>query len=352
MGVGTESLRVEYAGARVGLSAREGTHSHLDQLVRFIQPHMDVSGHIGPVHVDVELRSINGFVPPDRASRQTLLRRGRTAERHVWAEEWHVNGATLLYIPASRTAFRLSNDGTTAIVWTSDESRYHLSDFMRDTVWELALATGEGFFIHAAAVVTPNDEVIAIVGDKGAGKTTTAIDLLHHGAKMFSGDVTFVDGSDGSVRGFPDYPGVCWGTLRSFPQLVEKVREMGAIDAGDDDKVLLPHDVYEIALGVVNGVPPLPLGAIIVGEVQDAGASRLEPGPARVDLLKPMVRRTTDPDQGWEPFLAAVRKQASASSSVPVTDHIVRRWYRRAGRGNLPADQVRTLLRSHDDVVA
>ncbi|MBT2337096.1 hypothetical protein J7E49_24735 [Variovorax paradoxus] len=111
--------------------------------------------------------------------------------------------------------------------------------------------------LHSSAVFDEKTGgVIAIAGVKGAGKTTTMLDLvLGQGHRYFSGDKLLLDVVDGRLRarGWPDYPHVGLGSLRQHPALVERLgsQAVAALDATrpDSDKILLTPEAFASAVG-------------------------------------------------------------------------------------------------------
>ena len=111
--------------------------------------------------------------------------------------------------------------------------------------------------LHSAAVrLRGTDDVVALVGAKGAGKTTTMLSLLATGEyDYFSGDKLLLDRADGGlrVRGWPDYPHVGIGTLRNHSDLARRLGVSLEADDGtplpDQHKVLLDPARFLAAIG-------------------------------------------------------------------------------------------------------
>lgn len=347
---GHTSYILGFAGQRIFASISDEAAADAALVLDFVQPHFSVGRGPRPERaIAIEIRPLVEWRRPDTAGSRTLVRKGRTEQKHLWGTRWTGPETTTIEIPTSRTALELAADGRSARVFITATSRYHLSDFFRDIFWELAEAGGAGIFVHAAAVCDGTG-VIAFTGDKGAGKTTTALDFAHAGADFYSGDVLFMDSAGSAVFSFPDYPGVCWGTIRAYPRLLEAVVGMGHTPSEvDSDKILLPHDIYQSALGVRKAAPPLPLHAVVLADVSAAGPGRLEPVESRPDLLAPMQRKTSDPEEGWEPFLREVRKSAirtagaSAEKSSQAAQPAVP-WSARRGLTRVPQSEIAAFL--------
>jgi hypothetical protein len=345
-------LAMGYAGQEVTVSVHPAAERQAAPALAFVRPHFSVVPCVSGAgaSLSVEILPLSDWRQRTDAGEQTRIRVARTHTRHVWASRWRAGGRTTIAVESSRTVFDLADDGSAARIHVSDTSRYHLSDLLRDVMWELASAGGNGRFIHAAAV-SDGRAVVAFTGSKGAGKTTTALDFVHAGAGFYSGDILFLDSDGAAVHSFPDYPGVCWGTLRAFPRLFDAAVGLGLTPSPNDgQKVLLPHDFYRTALGVRKVAPPLPLCAVIAPDIAAPGDARLVPAPPGYEHFAAMSRHTSGPGEGWEPFLAAVAGRAAGSANRRPGGAAMGQvwpkvpWYARLGRGRLPVEDIGRVL--------
>ncbi|MEV5047151.1 hypothetical protein AB0N20_21550 [Streptomyces griseoincarnatus] len=342
-GTGRE-LTVEFAGRAFTLRIAAGAEAAMAPVLSFIAPHFPTRPTPAPpacAALQIDVEPYDAWQPPNGGGERTLVRKTGNPARDVWGSRWRQRRQTLLHIPASSTAFALDDDATHAVVYVSAHSQYHVSDFLRDVAWELA--AGHGWFIHAAAVSTQSG-VIALVGPKGAGKTTTAIEFMRAGADFFTGDVLFLARDDNACHSFPDYPHIGWGTLRSHQELAAEAQRLGLKPAADQDKVFLPHDVYRIMLGAGQGRSPLPLRAVVLPQVATHGAARITRSGA-AESIEAMPRETTYADQGWEPFVRLLRTGTALEQSLvshPGLDRAL--WFSRLGRGRPAADQMAAVL--------
>ncbi|MDG4763009.1 hypothetical protein O7632_02610 [Solwaraspora sp. WMMD406] len=310
-------------------------------VLRFLAPHFRIrpaaAASSAPISPLIEFEPYDAWERPADDGEPTLVREVTDPTRNVWGRRWRRDGRTLIHIPSSTTVLDLADDATHAVVYVSPRSKHHASDFLRDVAWELV--AGDGSFTHAAAVST-DDGVIAIVGNKGAGKTTTAIEFMRSGADFFTGDVLFLAHNDNSCHSFPDYPHVGWGTLRINSELAAAARRHGLEPASDSTKVFLPHDIYQTALGVAQGRSPLPLRVVVAPQVAEPGAARIVECRSP-DIVEPMSRETTRAGEGWESFVRLLRS-GTAPAVSPVFQQAM--WFRRPGRGHPPAGQVAAVL--------
>lgn len=136
--------------------------------------------------------------------------------------------------------------------------------------------------LHSAAVrQRDSDKVVALVGAKGAGKTSTMLSLLATGDyAYFSGDKLLVDRADGGlrVRGWPDYPHVGIGTLRNHVGLAQRLGvdlESGdGTPLPDQHKVLLDPYRYLAAVGRPSRAVGR-LSRVILPRIHEGGQTEL-----------------------------------------------------------------------------
>ncbi|MBZ3907001.1 phosphoenolpyruvate carboxykinase (ATP) [Streptomyces griseiscabiei] len=343
----SRTLSIRFAAQEISATVHPDAEQAIAPVLAFVQPHFSVEplDFAQANGLPLRISSLADWTRPSGEPQRTMVRKGRSDDTHVWGDLWQVGDRTVIEIASSRTVFDLATDGSGLHVYVSDTSRYHLSDFLREAMWELA-AVGGGTFIHAASV-SNGQAAVALVGDKGAGKTTTALDLVRSGADFYSGDILYTTTDASQVYSFPDYPGVCWGTIRANPELLKAAEELGLEQSPDDGaKVLLPHDIYWTALGVRKAAPPLPLGAILIANVSAAGPARIETAAPRWDLLETLERRGSDPGEGWEPFLGEAGRRYACSGSEPRTGPLRPDvpWYTRLGRGRPSSEEIAALF--------
>ncbi|ATV18222.1 hypothetical protein A584_03560 [Pseudomonas syringae pv. theae ICMP 3923] len=138
--------------------------------------------------------------------------------------------------PDTRVGYRIDRARRCVDFYGDDNAFIHLIELVR--YFGLLVEQAKGSVVmHASAVVGKDGGIVAIGGAKGAGKTTTMLDLvLSDDYLYFSGDKLLLDVVDGRVRarGWPDYPHVGVGTLRTHPELA---RRLDLASVADDPSI-------------------------------------------------------------------------------------------------------------------
>ena len=127
------------------------------------------------------------------------------------------------------------------------------------------------FLLHAfAACPAPGAPAVLIVGDIGAGKTTTGLSLLHAGWKLLSNDSPILQASEAGVDA-RSYPGL----LSAYPDTLARFDELHALNTAPDPR----QKVLFAAEGVYPGVwcDAAPAGAILFPQIETRTAHQLEP---------------------------------------------------------------------------
>jgi hypothetical protein len=139
------------------------------------------------------------------------------------------------------------------------------------------------FLLHAfAACPGPDAPAVLIVGDIGAGKTTTGLSLLHAGWKLLSNDSPILQASEAGVQ-VRSYPGL----LSAYPDTLERFAELRALNTapGTRQKVLFAAESVYAAAWCESA----PAGALIFPEIEartEHALERLAP-PDALRLILP-----------------------------------------------------------------
>jgi hypothetical protein len=122
------------------------------------------------------------------------------APPYAWAEADRLRFAAddaELYVEADRVLFDAPDDDVRA---SADWMLY-------STAARAMLTFRREYNLHASLVVAPSGAAVAVLGDSGAGKSTTTIELIRRGWRLGSDDVVVVrHGDDGTVAHPIDRP--------------------------------------------------------------------------------------------------------------------------------------------------
>jgi hypothetical protein len=159
-------------------------------------------------------------------------------------------------------------------------SENHLLDFTRYLALLIAEAAGT-VLLHASAVMI-GGRLFLILGDKGAGKTSTMLRMVAEcGADYYSGDKVLASLDSGGLilRAWPDIPYIGIGSLRGLPGLAANLGiDLAGPDGAprpDSEKQLVHLRRFRETVPQSRTVATRNIAAIILPEVSSA-----EAGPA------------------------------------------------------------------------
>lgn len=127
-----------------------------------------------------------------------------------------------VYDPQNHSIIRTKNNEITIF---SNSSHYNQScnRVIRDElIYGLTQVNDNpAILLHSACAMSQDGKAVLICGDKGAGKTTTLVNLLAAGYDLVSNDLTFAKVIDGEVfvKGTPESINIGFGTAAKFSQL-------------------------------------------------------------------------------------------------------------------------------------
>jgi dephospho-CoA kinase len=166
------------------------------------------------------------------------------------------DGTHLAWHERDLTGYAFVQQSKTMTMYASNSSFIHLIEFFR--YYMLLIEAGKGsLLLHASAVENvKSGNIIAICGVKGAGKTSTMLNLSRSDQfSYFSGDKVLLDIHQDKlrVRGWPDYPHVGVGSLRQQPELCSRIGLDPSMPpmslASHRDKYLFTPELFHGALG-------------------------------------------------------------------------------------------------------
>jgi hypothetical protein len=201
----------------------------------------------------------------------------RDANGHPILVVWEVGGGHFFRLRyADGTDFLVARSGTEVwAVWPEPLTLEDTATYLLGPVMGFVLRLRGVVCLHACAVAL-GGRAVALVGQAGAGKSTTAAAFARRGVPVLSDDVTRLDDQGGTLlvqpgnprlRLWPDSAQVLFGTPDPLPRLTPNWDKL-YLDLGGDD---FPFQDT-----------PLPLGAVYV--LGEGGGDRRAPS---VELLLP-----------------------------------------------------------------
>src|SRR3954469_25576696 len=186
------------------------------RLFDFISPYfLPISS--GEPHFRIALEDIAVF--PDQwracADQPITIRKSSSPIFHLTGRSFMPDNHTLIVLDdTTGTGYHIQYATNVITFFGSDASFIHLIELVRYV--SLLIEEAHGTLVLHATASIHDDACYLIVGEKGAGKSTTLLHLtLDHGHAYFSGDKVLIsERADGLLlRGWPDYPHLGIGTL-------------------------------------------------------------------------------------------------------------------------------------------
>lgn len=238
----------------------EAQHEILQRLLAFVHP-VFVVQHITPQLCDLYLTLHNDcdFHADWRAActLDCTIRQSTAEAFNITLRRGELNdGRQMAWHDRDGTGYVWKHNSQHMDMYVNHRSFIHIIEFFR--YYLLAVeAAKSSVILHATGVVNrATGNVVAICGAKGAGKTSTMLNMTLSGSfEYFSGDKLLVDIVDSEirVRGWPDYPHVGVGTLRQHPDFCLQIGMTPNAPplsiASDGDKFLFAPELFYGALG-------------------------------------------------------------------------------------------------------
>jgi hypothetical protein len=338
---GVVSLRLSQIERSAGLAER---------LAIFLAPAFHPAPELTRIDIDIVFEPFE-TTPPGwvkLCDEPLLIRHSAKAEFDLHARRGRLAQDRILAIDEDkRTALLVDRGRRLTTAYVTPTSYVHLIEFIRYGALLLEDHAGTTL-LHASAAVGSGG-IVMIVGEKGAGKTTTLFKLIFNaGLGYYSGDKVLLRVEDrlATLRAWPDYPHLGIGTLRAFApslaewRIAERVRDCGRLD--DDEKILLDVEVFRRVIPPAGTHDQCP--ACILFPDRSASqpkAYAVPEGEKTCAALASFVEQPRDfTPARWHGLFAAgaaTRRRPQAAALEPL---LAVPWYRLEGHADVPREWV------------
>jgi hypothetical protein len=184
-------------------------------------------------------------------------------------------------------------------------------EFIRDLI--LKNEENHGVVVLHATSAYKDSNASLIIGPKGAGKSTTLLELVTKlNYKFMSGDKTFLWVEEGQLlaAGWPDYPHLGLGTLSKYPNFVEKFGLTEQIEAAKDNlwstdhKMAIDPKFFKEVLPFTEPGSVSSVGSMIYPNLYPTEECFMEHVVDHIDLMVPHIERIfTSDNKLWNHFI-------------------------------------------------
>lgn len=190
-------------------------------------------------------------------------------------------------------------------------------EFIRDLI--LKNEENHGVVVLHATSAYKDGNASLIIGPKGAGKSTTLLELVNKlNYKFMSGDKTFLWVEEGKLlaAGWPDYPHLGLGTLSKYPNFVEKFGLSEQIEAAKDNlwstehKMAVDPNFFKEVLPFTEPGLVSTVGGMIYPNLYPTEECFVEHVAEHIDLMVPHIERIFNSDSKlWNHFIKPKNQQ-------------------------------------------
>jgi hypothetical protein len=297
----------------------------LDWALRFLAPHFVLEQPPTQATPDatLELVARRSMLAPcaERAdARELFVRKSASPFFTVPARSATVDGVELVECTRDGTTMAFDAAARHVRVFAGDDAGLTLVELVRDVVLKAQENAG-ALVLHAAAVACA-DEAVLVVGGKGSGKSTTALELVrHHAMALLSGDKAILTEQSGEPRvaGWPDYPHLGYATILKH----EDLAALAGIDPRDpapDGHAFSPTGKYAVdpfafreRFASSRRSAGLPVRALVLPAIGPAAATTLH----RLELGEVRERLHANVDSAFETSSATWNAFTPRAPGVP-----------------------------------
>ncbi|WP_127534508.1 phosphoenolpyruvate carboxykinase (ATP) [Paenibacillus kobensis] len=236
------------------------------------------------------------------AGEDVYIRKSASAFFTIVARRVSIGGTE--YYRCNRTDIRIAMDAVNGSILVagategSERENMVWIELIRDLV--LKNEENHGVVVVHATCAYQDGAAMMIAGQKGAGKSTTLLELVHRfGCSFMSGDKTFLwmDGGKLYASGWPDYPHLGLGTMSKYPEFVERYGLADPIAAAQETLWSGEHKIAvspEVFKAIIPMTPPglrCPVRLVIYPSVYPSGQCEIRTVDDHIRRLTPHIER-------------------------------------------------------------
>jgi|HubBroStandDraft_6_1064221.scaffolds.fasta_scaffold448024_1 hypothetical protein len=339
---GVVSLRLSQIERSAGLAER---------LAVFLAPAFRPAPELTRIDIDIVFEPFE-TIPPgwfELCDEPLLIRHSSKTEFDLHARRGRLAQDRIMAIDEDkRTALLVDHGRRLTTAYVTSTSYVHLIEFIRYGALLLEDHAGT-MLLHASAAVGSGG-IVMIVGEKGAGKTTTLFKLIFNaGLGYYSGDKVLLRVEDrlATLRAWPDYPHLGIGMMRAFApalaewRIAERVRDCDRLD--HDEKILLDVEVFRRVIPPGGAQEHCPACILFPNRSASRPKAYAVPeGEKTCATLAGFVEQPRDfTPARWHGLFAAgtaARRRPEAAALEPL---LRVPWYRIEGHADVPREWVR-----------
>lgn len=272
-----------------------------DQLIQFLHPYFYEVENMNS-HFTINFRDYSEM-PEEWLSCNAspiTIRKSTAAPFNLKGFSFFIEEGIRVVVDAEhQTSYHINECLADITFYGSSKSLIHLLEFVRYLSLLIEETSGT-MLLHASATVH-NGKCFMVLGNKGAGKTSTVFKLVfREGHQYFSGDKVLVSRSGDRlmIRGWPDYPHVGMGTLRNYPEVLDKLGIStywpdGSLKLDKDKELIAPNDLRSL-MNMSEQLVFSDVGALIFPNILSANSCMAELNEADKLSLAEMIEYPHD----------------------------------------------------------
>lgn len=185
----------------------------------------------------------------NKQSKLVIIKKNKEKVFNISAYQYQVDNWSVFVYIETNTIICLNKQESEIICIGDYSSEIPIVEFIRDIVYKDQEIRG-AIVLHSTAIAK-DGKVIAISGNKGAGKSSLMLKCIYDlNYSLVTGDKLFMRLQNGSliIKGWPDYPHLGMGTIRQYPQLLQLLEPEYANCSDNKFKLLFePRTFYDEA---------------------------------------------------------------------------------------------------------